>query len=68
MTEIIRIPYSNDQYDALIDSCLYGMSYGFCLGERDEIKKEMKRLGLDIEDYDYVNMDDENKQHVLRKK
>lgn len=68
MTETIKIPYSSDQYNALVDSCLYGIPYGFCLGERDEIQKEMKKLGLDMKEYEYVDMDDKNYQHILRKK
>lgn len=64
----IRIQYSRNQWDALVDSCLYGMSYGMEIGEDEYIEAEMLRLyRLKKGEYKYVRMDDHNCEHVCER-
>lgn len=61
----IRIMYSRDQWDALVDRCLYGMPYGMEIGEDEYIEAEMLKLGHKKGEYRYVRMDDGACEHVL---
>lgn len=63
MSIVVKIPYSRAQWDALVDSCLYGHPYGFECGEHEYIAEEMLKLGHTK--YKYVSMDDKNYFHVL---
>ena len=60
----IRIAYSRNQWDALVDRCLYGMSYGMEIGECEHVEAEMLKLGYKKGEYKYVRMDDYNCEHV----
>jgi len=67
MDEIVKVPYSADQADAHIDSCLYGLPYGFCLGEYDYIDNYLKAKGYDPKDFRHEKLDDINYTHIMRK-
>ena len=60
----IRIPYSQAQWCAFVDSSLYGFSYGTETGEDEYIEAEMAKLGHKKGKYRYVRMDDHNCEHV----
>jgi len=64
----IKIKFSRDQWDALVDNCLYGMPYGMEIGEDEHIAKELKKLGYTRADVTYVKMDDKNYFHIFNLK
>lgn len=59
----IQIPYSKDQTDAFIDSCLYGLPYGYEFHEHEYIKAELKKLGYS--NYLSLMLDDQNMMHIV---
>lgn len=65
-SKLIRIPYSVDQWNALVDSQIYGFGYGLQIGELDYVKAEMVKRGYpDPEMWSYYDMDDVNSEHVV---
>ena len=62
-TKQIEIPYSTEQWNSLVDSCLYGLGYGMVFGEHDFVKSEMKLLGYT--DFKYIRMDDKREAHIV---
>lgn len=63
MSNEIRIPFSPDQYGALIDSCLYGHGYSLLYEEHEYIQHAIEKLGYKT--YFHKDFDNENLQHVV---
>lgn len=62
----IRIRYSQEQADALLDNCLYGLPYGYEYGEEEHIAAEMLKLGHKPGTYQCIALDDKNLEHIIR--
>lgn len=45
MSKLVQVKYSTEQINALTDSQIYGLPYGFQLGEEEHILSEIKRMG-----------------------
>ena len=61
----VEIPYSDDQANAHIDMCLYGLGYGIVTGEYEYITEQLKKRGINTP-YTYVEMNDAKSVHVVR--
>ncbi len=61
----IEVPYSHEQSGALIDSQLYGRSYGFILGEKDYIQDYLNKNGYKDILWNYLHMDDIREVHTI---
>lgn len=59
----ILIPYSKDQANAFIDSCLHGLPYGYEFHEHKYIKAELKKLGYN--DYVSLELDNASMVHIV---
>lgn len=62
MTEI-RVPFSNSQANAWIDSSLYGMPYGMQIYEHEHIQKEIEKLGY--KSFKHKDFDNWKFEHVV---
>lgn len=63
MPKEIRVPYSDSQANAWIDSCLYGMPYGMEMYEREHIQSQIQKLGY--KSFKHKDFDNKNFEHVV---
>jgi hypothetical protein len=58
----VRVPYSDDQANAHIDSCLYGLPYGVEYGSYEYVAK---KLGVAEEKIKSLSLDDSKHMFVV---
>lgn len=60
------VEFSQDQADAWLDSCLYGMPYGIIVGEREYIAKELAKRNLQL--VTHLDLDNDKLTHKVTAK
>jgi hypothetical protein len=61
----VRVPYSQSQWNALVDSSLYGLPYGVECGEDEHIRKWLDTNGYRNRKVKSFVLDDVKEEHVV---